>query len=782
MNIKSKKIGNRSINQDLFDKNAHKDNLQTIGMLNKLLDDVQNTTYGIRQDDQLNELDKQFNSIIQKEMGKSVDIGKTSLTEFISTLWAEENNESRSFQKDIEQMINGTDGEIEAYLSDQYKNRLIKQNDIHEVTSQLSELREAIAITRDAIVTADVTDGKISRRITFDNTLSDEKENSIIEAIESMEEKFRLHNIIKNHIIPKTLEYGEYYAYIIPYGDIFKQFYDNKDDLLGNQDVPYHGRPSNTVSNLSFSESTVLESCNEDDLKNITEDLIKEFPIPNGMTKNNYMKSINEDVKNILSNIVIDNRPVPLCVLDEGEESIREFCESYGYTTEADKVSYDTLFKNVVGEIDGQGVTPVQTTKKRQPSFKEYSECYLKMIDPTRLIPVKMMDTTLGYYYIQDQDITPLTGVLTSTVYYTRYDDNRKEKSLIETIATQIVKSFDKKFLRKNQQFKDLIVNALSYYKLHEKRLKFQFIPKEYIVEFKVNEDLEGNGTSMIEPSLFYAKLYLMILLFKVLTILKDSNDTKINYIKQSGIDKNYINKINEIARKKQERTINMTDLMCYTSMINKVGAGHEIYIPVGRSGEKGIETEVIQGQDVQLNTELMEMLKKQMMTATGVPDVLMNYINEADFAKTLELANTRFQGRVVNYQLDFNRSLTEFYKRLMKGSLNIDENIINTCQFKLSPPKASTIQVTNDVLQNFNTYQQWITELYFGRSYDSDESKVLAVDKFNKKIAADCLDMIDFNKIDEFYKEAMLEASSEKKNPANQNNDESYNDQDSGY
>lgn len=781
MNKNSKRI-----NQGLFDRKAHKNNLQTIGMINKLLDDVQSTTYGVRQDKSLSNLDDQFTSIMQREVGTSVDTGKNSVTEFISRLWSEGNREQQSFQKDIEQLINGTDGEIEAYLSDQYKNRLIKQNDIHEVTSQLSELREALLITRDAIVTSDTTDGKISRRITFDNTIAEDKENSIIDAVESMEDKFKLHNLIKNHIIPKTLEYGEYYAYVIPYGDIFKQFYDTKDNLVGNQNDPSYTSPYNTINNTSMNESTILESCTDDDLSYMVENLSEVFPAPKGTGTSIHKKSITENIKSILNNIVVNNKPVPLCVLNEGEDSIREFCESYGYTTEADKISYDTLFNNVVGEIDGEGITPVHAKKTKKTSFKEYSECYVKMIDPTRLIPVKMMDSVLGYYYIQDQDITPLTGILTSTVYYTRYDDNRKEKSLIETISDQIVKSFDKKFLRKNQQFKDIIVNALTYYRLNEKRIKFQYIPKEYIVEFKVNEDLEGNGVSMIEPSLFYAKLYLMILLFKVLTILKDSNDTRINYIKQSGIDKNYINKVNEIARKRQERTINMTDLMCYTSMISKVGAGHEIYIPVGRSGERGIETEVIQGQDVQLNTEFMEMLKKQMLTATGVPDVLMNYINEADFSKSLELANTRFQGRIVNYQLDFNSSLTEFYKRLMKGSLNIDENIINSCKYNLSPPKNSTIQITNDILNNYNSFSEWVTQLKFGKNYDSDETKVNAVDKFSQKLAADTLDMIDFNKIDELYKESMLEASADAKNPVNnQNNDSgdsSSDDQGGGY
>ena len=87
-------------------------------------------------------------------------------------------------------------------------------------------------------------------------------------------------------------------------------------------------------------------------------------------------------------------------------------------------------------------------------------------------------------------------------------------------------------------------------------------------------------------------------------------DDTKVNYIKQSGIDKNLANKVQEIARLRQSRQINIADLFSYTTLINKVGNGSEMYIPTGRSGDRPIETEILAGQDVQLNTELLEMLK----------------------------------------------------------------------------------------------------------------------------------------------------------------------------
>ena len=121
------------------------------------------------------------------------------------------------------------------------------------------------------------------------------------------------------------------------------------------------------------------------------------------------------------------------------------------------------------------------------------------------------------------------------------------------------------------------------------------------------------------------------------MSIILYSNDTKVNYIKQSGIDKNVANKVQEIARIRQSRQINITDLFSYTTLINKVGSGSEMYIPTGRSGERPIETEILSGQDIPLNTELLEMLKNAYILATGVPAAIINYLNEADFAKVIE-------------------------------------------------------------------------------------------------------------------------------------------------
>ena len=89
------------------------------------------------------------------------------------------------------------------------------------------------------------------------------------------------------------------------------------------------------------------------------------------------------------------------------------------------------------------------------------------------------------------------------------------------------------------------------------------------------------------------------------------SSDTRIYYVKNSGIDTNYTNKVTELARDIKSKQIKFTDLLSYNSMISKIGAGKEIFMPVGKSGERGIEFDILAGQDIRLQDDLMEMLKQ---------------------------------------------------------------------------------------------------------------------------------------------------------------------------
>ena len=261
-----------------------------------------------------------------------------------------------------------------------------------------------------------------------------------------------------------------------------------------------------------------------------------------------------------------------------------------------------------------------------------------------------------------------------------------------------------------------MIVNAISYQDFYRKKFKVQFIPVNYMTHFKINEDPDSHmGVSVLNKSLWYAKLYLSILLFKIITILTKSNDMRVFYIRNAGINKNMVNRVQEIARQLKDRQISFNDLASIQTIFSKVGTYKEAFIPMGKSGERNIEFEIVSGQDVQLNTELMEMLRKGMINNSGVPAVILSYMEEADFARTLTMQHTKYLSRIISLQTEIESSVTEWYKKLMTFDSDIDPDVIAQFKFSFSRPKALNAQDMSELISNAQQLTEFIATVLVG-------------------------------------------------------------------
>lgn len=725
--------------------------------INNLIGQANLSLYGTDRTSDVDSLNDKFQSILSNELTGITGKEGNDITSFLSQVVSAD-NKYRAGEDILNNQFNDLTGNeyssMQSFIYDAYRNRLLQQADLHEVSSQLIELAEAIMITRDAIISADTVEGRLNRTINFENIDDDEVDN-YNSIVENMENKFQLLEKIKNFIIPKTLEYGEYYVYIVPYSELFNKFQQQKTRNV-----------TNTGILRKYAESTVLEGFDDTKKENklseldmFLEDCYNKYHMRENSKYSDKKSSdtkINKDefktdLKNIMENIIISTDDIPIPFLEEGLESIEYINNQHNNVVTED----NTLFKKVIKNQKSDG--GVKISKKGE--FDDIGDCYLKMIEPTRIIPIKIMNTILGYYYVQDEDITPLSGAVSSSLYFSRFNEHSRQQTIIDSLAERVVQQFNKPFLKNNLKFKEAIVDCFNYYNLNENRVKMQFIPAEYIVSFKIDEDIDGNGTSMIKKSLFYAKLYLMILLFKIMSIIMYSNDQKINYIKQSGLDKNLANRVQEIARLQQSRQVNISDLFSYTTLINKVGNGNAVYMPTGRSGERPIETEILSGQDVQLNNDLLEMLKNAYITGTGVPAAILNYLNEADYAKTVEQNNSKFNARVINYQLDFNPIITDMYKRIMRWSTNIGEEKISNFNFSLTQPRSATANAKAELISQFNTMTEFLTGLLYpdpGQAENPDNLNA-EIREFKKLYAREQLPMIDFDSIEELINKASL-------------------------
>ena len=149
----------KSSKQSIRSRNKNNRNLS--GTINGLLSQVGNMTLRTSQSDDVERLNNEFNGILRDESDNFNRSGGDDTTSFLSKLFRDSN--SRLVQTDtvLDQLNNIFDdatneGTIRSFLNEAYRNRMLRQSDLHEVASQLIELREAILITRDAIISSDM--------------------------------------------------------------------------------------------------------------------------------------------------------------------------------------------------------------------------------------------------------------------------------------------------------------------------------------------------------------------------------------------------------------------------------------------------------------------------------------------------------------------------------------------------------------------------------------------------------------------------------------------------
>jgi hypothetical protein len=151
------------------------------------------------------------------------------------------------------------------------------------------------------------------------------------------------------------------------------------------------------------------------------------------------------------------------------------------------------------------------------------------------------------------------------------------------------------------------------------------------------------------------------------------------------------------------------------------------------------------------------------MLNATGVPSVIMNYINEADYAKTLVMANAKYVGRVVSLQANFNGGTTEFYKKVMSMATPIPKEIIAKFVYKYSPPKNLNSVNINDVVNNTDQVVTYMADNMMGKNSDPGDDGNIIKDIFTKKLAREYLTMLPWDKAEELMQESKVELQKRK-------------------
>lgn len=728
-----------------------KDDVKLNTMYQDLYKKISTNTYEIDREknlNQINNLTDRVDKVINGDLDEMRSYGgKNDITRFLLTTLQNSgsypgsvNNVNMKNDSDtLESIFMSKDGAIFSTFEERFKNKALLFHDLEIISEQLVELNEAINTTRDDIVASDDLGSDISRSLSFSSENTDSEDyDDLIEEVKNLEKEHGLTYMIREHIVPKTLKYGEYFVYVIPESKLFENSQKKK--------------LSNTTGVAM--ESTIVD--------NIFNNL--------NIDKNGEFKDFKPDeITNYISeNIKINNSDIALPLLESANmpDMMQDLLSFNKINDTLKKAKLKKNKKKKDEEPMAFGFSDGVKSAGKLDDWSSVKGCYIKLLDPKKIIPVKLMNYTIGYYYINDADMditnhncksqTFRFGSLLDSVA----NKGENQQSIVTNIANSIVKSFDKKYLEDNQEFKELIINSLLYNDLYKKKLHYQFIPADNICRFSINEDENGNGQSMLYKSLFYAKLYLSLLVFNMITHLTKSQDTLVTYVKTSGIDKNMINKTMSIARQMKSKQIGIGDLMDYSSIYGKMGTGRDLFLPEGESGERGLSWDVIQGQDINMQNEFMEMLKEGYITGTGVPSVIMNYINEADFAKTLVMANVKQLRRVMMYQDSLNEDITEFYQKIMMYSTEIEVDDIVEFTFRFQRPKSLPNNNLVDTIGYGDQLLDFLEKSIFGQYVEETPELNLKKDEFRKTMSRKVLSMLPWETVDEVMQDVEMEVA----------------------
>lgn len=608
------------------------------------------------------------------------------------------------------------------------------KQDLDLVMSQIPEWFTAIQITRDAICEADTVDGTLARDVTFEKKLgSDSIEENNQAKIRAVEDKLELHDMIKNHIVFNTLQYGEGSVYAIPYAKVFEDLWKfkmkTKEDKKNSVAAMFQtssvlngygygeaavetslkdaiiAESAKTASSRDkkqtsiFTEAEIIEMCPGYHATASTPEEKKEFKARDDEF-DKFLDMVGDSIRFVHGNVALP-------VVEYSAFDLQAVYEAKYNETQHDSVqTVHTFFEQVMEAGDTNLGEDSEFIRK----FGNVKGIYLRVLPATKLIPVRIDRTIIGYYYISDGTRPEETGQRKNsglTGYTLRtpsvgYDTFSPDKMFCDRLATKIINNFDLKFMRDNAALHAQIVAILESHKFNEALMRFIFIPAADVITGAINKDGSGKGHSMMEPGLVTARMYMFLKLYSILYQINNSA-IRVYNLRQSGIDKNYKQQIQELMRKFAARRVSANDIFNYRASMTKVTGYSEMVMPMGPGDKAPLNIESIPAAETPINTELLDTLRAETLNATPVPSIMLNNggVTEIEFAKETELANTRFMSFVASCKLDLNRSITLLYRKILRWETDIDPELIATLKFKFRMPTLAHLKTSNDKLTN---------------------------------------------------------------------------------
>lgn len=624
-----------------------------------------------------NNIEDRINSVIDRNT--SSDVANISRLYSVAKL---RGTMDGKMQHSVEEFFN--DPALSQQLTDAYmQNKWIIEldNEIDVVCKYMPKLMECVNAIKDSMLTADNFEKDYLTFNTKDLTSSDLP--AFNARISSITNKYKIYNRA-DLWATNTIKYGEQFVYRVPYKKALSILLNNK----AKYPTGYH----------EGVEVPLLESGNIPK-KMMNDPNIKPFiaDFTNNPDLKNYNIKLEICNDSILASAVNEStkmrKAIAIAEQSSVEEAYKFLDEATAFNPDQTRSMFEMPKKNKKESASTDGF--INTQEYVTPDDMKVPGCLLKDLKRSDIILLYMDDICLGYYYIEffskEDENTLTSSIFTNNSFKTnpsyatgsRVQDMQNQvrsvDNLLKYLAYSIVSNLDQKFINSNTDIRDEIYAVLKYNEILNAatldRIRVTYIAPDDIQHFMLDEDPETHrGISKLLYSLIPAKLWACLTIADTIAMLTRGQDHRVYYVRQNveqNIAQTLINVINQIKK----QNFNIMQIESMNSILGIIGKYNDFVIPVGPSGDYPVQMEVMQGQDINPQSDFLEKLEEQTINATGFPIEYINSRNTVDFASQLTMTNTKVMRMIFKCQAKFEKDMGELMTVLYNNEYAIDDN-----------------------------------------------------------------------------------------------------------
>lgn len=730
----------------------------------------------------IDDKNRRIREILDNELTLSKGVANGSIVDFVVSMASDrvQHTNKNPIMDDPSELFTKDVTSIFGYYQEMYKSRYIEMADLKFVAKFIPALGEAVRTTLDAIVGSDDMSATITRNLELGTNLTEAEKAAVTAEIERIEKDEKLPKKLRNTVFKKTLISGQHYVYAPPYAALFQE-YDRlvKAGKVQNGSIVIAPNVATTRRQAKgFNLTTASESIGERTDFDIVQEAVSvesltEALQANGSFTKDEIKMMTTELNKANLNITTSQSPY----LFEAIESIAAL-ETYN--------DYSASLQGYVNTFDGLGVMDDDKIIKTSngvidPNVKgskfNTTGTYLKYIDASKLVPVKVYNRIVGYFHVHDTTASKKAkGIATGdAVMFNSINlfssqnllQTKKEdavKTIVDTITDGILANFSNRFVNNNAEHKKLIADCIIANGLINNNLQIQFIPAEHIVSFAIDEDEDNGGQSMLSDSLFPARLLLDLIISKMLLYMNKSGNRTLAFVRKGPIDVSYANHIQRTIRQLQESNITFGDLLSSNLSFAKFAPYGALQVPMARNGDRLVDFEVQEGQQIEMKPEFEDWLEKMAIMGTGVPSVILEYTDAADYARSITSGNIKHATRVASFQTDLEEPTTKLYKILIANS-NLPDDLKNKVlphfAYKLPRPRVLANANMGEYVSTMQQTAESMANITFGQNPDEETQAIR--EQYIKETCIDYLPFIDWRE-NEARIERAKEAIAQKK------------------